>query len=76
MICLSLPAIDPGKPSLRNALIVSGFIAAVAIGAGIARAIYAWERIPTPCVPSGVAMTAAEIVVICPGDRNVYVQPR
>lgn len=45
-------------------------------GTTIARAAFGWFQYSTPCVPTGVALTANEIAVICPGDQHVYIKTR
>jgi hypothetical protein len=51
-------------------------LATFAAGVAVARAEFGWTRLSAPCAPTGVALNAQEIAVICPDDRTVYLRLR
>lgn len=60
----------------RIVTIVAIALAVFTAGIAVARAQYGWTRIPAPCAPTGVSVTASVIAVVCPDDRTVYLKAR
>lgn len=62
--------------------IINGFAATIVLliffiaGFGSARAAFGWQSILAPCVPTGIALSASDIAVTCPGERTIYLRAR
>jgi len=61
---------------MRAVLIIALLLFAFVCAFDAARAAYAWYQYSTPCAPTGVAVTASEIAIICHGDEHVYIKQR